>query len=233
MSTEVIKKKKILALLGPSDFLQEELFSAEKIPWLYIYPANQTFLGKLIRRAILWCGLQNLLFRYRTRNVNWAEKDFILVDEMIYPERVIHYIRKCNPQCKVVYWMWNTVEFSGIWRGYDQWRQWYKLLNLRREYQFSIVSFDNEDCRKYGLLFNRQVAARFSEYVGRGMQQIYDVFFCGRDKGRLPILMQLEEYFDSNGITYKFWILPDYNKKYTEQEKNIYSWMKNVYHIKQ
>ena len=212
-------KSKVLVILGPSDYLQEELLQEEQIQYVYAYLKAQTFGGKLFRRGCLLLGMQNYMFSHNTRGIDLSKFDLILIDEMIYPEYVIDFIRQHNSHCKIVYWLWNTVKFGGQWRGYDKWGQWYKLLNLREKYKFQITSFDKGDCNKYDLLENGQVATRFKDLGNKPKEILFDIFFCGQDKGRLSLLIQLAKYFDGVGITYKFWIVPDDHKQYSAEEK--------------
>lgn len=211
-------QKKVLAILGPSSYLQEELFQEEGITCCYAYPPEQNIKIKILRRLFLQLGLENIFFQEINKVCEIDSFDIVIINEMIYPEKVIRYIRRYNEHCKIVYWLWNTVEFGCNWRGYNKWKQWANLLELRETYRFQIISFDEGDCQKYGLVFNNQIATYFKN-IDRHLDYTYDVFFCGQDKGRLPLLINIADSFRSNGITYKFWILPDKRKKYSAAEQ--------------
>ena len=212
-----IQIPKTLALLSPGDDIQELLLSPENIDICYIYKNEMKFFSRCIKRLKLLFPFNSLAFSNEFRHIDLAKYDVIILDETIYPDKVIKYVRKCNQTCKIIYWMWNTVEYSGRLRLYNKWKRWHILLSMREKYNFEISSFDKEDCNRYNLTYNNQVAPFFRD-LSNPNPISNSIFFFGKDKGRLSHLRNLADEFRSLGYVCDFNVVPDARKKYSAHD---------------
>ena len=111
--------------------------------------------------------------------------------------------------------MWNTVEHTTQMKLYDRWKKWNQLLAMRAKYKFQISSFDEGDCKKYGLVYNNQVAPYFKD-ISIPDDLSNSIFFYGLDKGRLTFIKHLYDTFTNKGYQCNFNVVPDAHKKYDE-----------------
>ena len=206
---------KMLALLSPGDSVQELLLKLEGVEFCYVYKNRLDFFSRCIKRMNLLFPFDSIAFSSDYLNKNISNYDIIILDETIYPDRVIKNIRKKNKHCKIIYWMWNTVEYSYNLRLYNRWKRWNLLLSMRNSYNFIITSFDEGDCKKYNLTYNNQIAPFFSDItIPSNLDN--SIFFFGQDKGRLPYIKRLHEMFTKHGYACNFNVVPDARKKYND-----------------
>jgi hypothetical protein len=104
----------------------------------------------------------------------------------------------------MVFWYWNPVrnsippsEVSG--------------------YINEMWSYSPDDCKKYDLKYNSQFY--FSSIALTKTEMLYDVFFLGRDKGRLTELLELKQKFESLNLNVKFHIAPN-QRQYLKKERS-------------
>lgn len=140
--------------------------------------------------------------------------------------RNIHYHMNGNKSCWYGNWKYSTTQYNTIilfdaFLGTDvaeyietkspntrlivfygnPWFNNYYLSDTARE-KCEVWSFDVEDCRKYNLKFNHQF---FFKNVDK--ETLYkpelasDVFFVGKDKNRLSLLMKLDEEMKNEGLS--------------------------------
>ena len=204
----------ILALLSPGDDIQELLFAPEDVDTCYVYKNETRFVSRCIKRFKLLFPVNSFAFSREFQNKDLSKYDVIILDETIYPDKIIKNIRRRNRTCKIIYWMWNTVEYSGRLRLYDKWKRWNILLSMKENYNFEISSFDIEDCHRYNLTYNNQVAPFFRD-ISNSKPISNSIFFFGKDKGRLSHLRGLADEFRSLGYVCDFNVVPDDRKKYS------------------
>lgn len=213
------REPKILALLSPGDDIQELLFAPENIDTCYVYKNETEFFSRCIKRFKLLFPFNSFAFSREFLHKDLSTYDVIILDETIYPDKIIKNIRERNQTCKIIYWMWNTVEYSGRLRLYDKWKRWDILLAMKEDYKFEISSFDVADCKKYNLTYNNQVAPFFRD-ISISDPTPNSIFFFGKDKGRLPYLRNLAEKFRNLGYICDFNVVPDARKKYSSEAFN-------------
>lgn len=207
----------ILALLSPGDDIQELLFAPENVDICYVYNNETNFFSRCVKRFKLLFPFNSFSFSREFLDKDLSKYDVIILDETIYPDKIIKNIRKRNQTCKLIYWMWNTVEYSGRLRLYDKWKRWDILLAMKENYKFEISSFDLADCQKYNLTYNNQVAPFFENFTTPASIP-NSIFFFGKDKGRLPSLRNLATEFRRLGYKCDFNVVPDARKKYSSQD---------------
>lgn len=203
----------ILALLSPGDSIQELLFSEENVDICYIQKNKIDTLSRYIKRFKLLFPFDFFAYSADFLNKDLSIYDIVIIDETIYPERIIKYIRRNNPSCKIIYWMWNTVEYSGKLRLYKKWSHWELLLAMREYYNIEIISFDKRDCEKYDLTYNNQIAPFFRNLsIDNEINE--RVFFWGQDKNRLEQIQTIRGLLSNTGYLCDFNVVPDQRKKY-------------------
>lgn len=200
---------KILALLDSTNVLQEELFKLNGIDTYYVYLKVTELHAKLFRRICL--EIQNGEFYYKKRfsRIDLNAYDLIILNETIFPENIIRFLRE-RYNGKIIYLLWNTLKYSGGPVGYEMSAHFDALMKMKEIFDFEIISFDRDDCQKYGLRFQNQFAYKFDMPP---TDEQYDLIFIGRDKGRLE---ELEKILTSNRNLKAFIrIFPDKGKQYT------------------
>ena len=111
---------------------------------------------------------------------------------------VVRYIKKRNPNKRVIVWYRNSVYSSVNPNGID------------RE-KCELWTFDKKDSLLYEMNYNPQFYIPSSIYIERETE--YDAFFIGKDKGRLDALLNLEHELKKRGLKTKFCIV-NYNSEY-------------------
>lgn len=202
---------KILAILDSTNILQEELFSLNGVDVHYVYPRESSLTAKIKRRMLLEMGNGERYYEKQLNLVEFHQYDLIIVNEAIFPENIIKFIRKFYSG-RLIYLMWNTVKYSGGPLGYRMEKHFFALLGMRKKYDFRIISFDLGDCKQYGLEHQNQFAHRY-ELLDE--DECYDVSFIGRDKGRAQWLEEILNV--DKDLKCCIQLLPDSGKKYSEQ----------------
>lgn len=111
---------------------------------------------------------------------------------------IIRYIKRANPNIKVIFWYWNSVGSS-------------IPVNKVNRKLCDIWSYNRKDCEKYNLKYNTQFY--FFESQGEIKKNLYDVYFIGADKNRSKKLFDLACEFEKQGITYKYILTKYRNSK--------------------
>lgn len=133
-----------------------------------------------------------------------------------YCSDMIKLIRKVNPNCNLVIWLWDTVS-----------KNMAKIIKECDKLNCPVYSFDKDDCKKYNLNYCNQVCIKLDKTESAINNS--DVFFCGRDKSRIVTLKLLNKYFAKIGKTRDFMVLPDKHKikiyKPEDKEMLINRWI--------
>ena len=78
-----------------------------------------------------------------------------------------------------------------------------------------VFTFDESDCRKYGLRLNSQFFYRDRD---KKTELEYDLYFVGLDKGRYATVSKLYHFLKNNGLCPRFDMLRDPTKNYKNDE---------------
>lgn len=124
--------------------------------------------------------------------------DYIILGENGYSPKISKYIKKKNPNCKVIMYYWNILN--------DEYK---KILEDRNIDEF--WTFDKNDSQRYNLKYNPQFYSKDIILNNNKIKQ--DVTFLGRAKERRNKLIKLKENLNTLGITTKFFIV--------EKEKDL------------
>lgn len=122
--------------------------------------------------------------------------DKIVVFESLCKPTYVKWLHKKLPNANIVFWYWNIAKntvcpdtISDTWC---------------RKYSFARL-----DCLNYKMKFNP--LPYFYEIDVGHPEKEYDIVFVGKDKGRLPALLELRNQFDGMGLKSKFVISPSHN----------------------
>ncbi len=119
------------------------------------------------------------------------------------------YILKLANNNKKNVWLWNTLDHSFL--------SHIKLSFLKK--RSYIYTFDPIDAKTYNINFKRQVYYRIKE--SNNVNDLYDFFFVGQDKGRVSSLISLKQLFEKNNLNYYFHILPEKDVNYSISETKL------------
>lgn len=120
--------------------------------------------------------------------------DMIIIQASEITIHIPEWLRKSGYNGRVIYWYWDPV--SGSVNP--------EKININT---CEIWTFDKEDSKKYGLIFNDTFFLFDEDMIDDNLID-QEVLFVGRDKGRIAYLNALGELLKMNNITYKFHIVP-------------------------
>lgn len=183
-----------------------------------VFMCHQFRLEKHILRGLMHLGFGNLIFKRSLKKCRISVKHYemIIINEMYRDvEPFIRFIRENNPNARLIYQYWNPLPPDMKNR-----KIFIKLLQNRKKYDFVIVSFDKKDCKQYCFTYAPQYIPGSIEKTQNNLPIESDVFFIGKDKGRLKFLKTLDKKLRDLQISSLFWVLPDdKNKKYKKDEE--------------
>lgn len=130
---------------------------------------------------------------YRKDPIRQNHKTNILFDSLVTKE-YLKWLEQKLKNRRLIFWYWNPVKKS-IVPG---------LLNNTR---YETWSYAPIDCDENGLKYNSQFY--FSAIDLPEEKVVYDVYFLGRDKGRLSELLELKEKLELLKLNVKFHIAPN------------------------
>lgn len=191
-----------------------------------IYPYTSTWDRKW-KRFLFKFNLRKNWLAESFKNLEIDDYDLIIIEELFSynPIDVIQYIRKQNSHCHILYWMRNTWFAEKYGTGITE-KNIQQFLHKQKVLDFRIISFDKNDCRKYGLIYAHQSLLRteIDELLLKEKTLYHpqwDLFWYGKDKGRIGKALSIKKYFDDHGLTYNMITLPMKGKQYTSDEKTI------------
>lgn len=156
----------------------------------------------------------HIFFPFAQKDI-WKYK-YVILFECHYPVETVSYIRKNNPTCQIIYWIWNSIEKMKTGKKYSLADEIKKLILMQTKYKIKVYSFDRNDCEKYKIRYNNQICMNFNK-MPKSIK--YDVYFCGIDKKRLEILRSLDSVFCNNNLIFKCELLLNKEKKYTRNDE--------------
>jgi hypothetical protein len=141
---------------------------------------------------------------------NWKKKlpniDFIIVNSHFFSRPLIKYLNRKFPTIRIVVWYSNPV-------AKDTPVSFYSGLNCE------LWSFDKNDCEKYDMQLNNQFVDKMKLTVTKNDDRYHsDVCFIGVDKNRLPLLLELEEYFISKQLKPMIYIVNSFSNSRTDYD---------------
>lgn len=179
---------------------------------------NGFIIKKAIQRLIVKKRLKSL-YKYAF-DESWYENqkekcDIIIIEALKGKRNVIEYLVESFPDSRIVLWYWNTVNEYTIDPNDDICKK------------CELWSFDEQDCKKYGMYYNSQYYNKKIN-VNKNMNIVNDIYFIGQDKGRYAQIKLYEEKFKNLGLRTQFHVTADRNKA---KNKNI-KYKKGIPYIK-
>lgn len=145
----------------------------------------------------------HIWYNKKAKNI---EQKIIIVKDPIITADFMQFLRQHNPDRYIIFDYDNRVA-----RSLDP--------ESIRQYVDEIWSYDEDDCTKYGL--RKKGHAYLDIYQTRpNPERKYDVFYVGRDKGRLHQIHNLEEKLQAQGLRTYFYICAD--REYLTWKKKEY-----------
>lgn len=142
-------------------------------------------MGKLFRKI----GL------YKFGNINSALNNLdseciIVFDNGIQENSVLKWLANRYENSRLIFYYWNPVFRS--------------ISPLKIPSKFELWSYSPEDCKEYNMRYNSTFY--FQKFIKESVQTKRDVFFIGKNKGRLSELMKIEKSMKSYGLSTLFYI---------------------------
>lgn len=120
--------------------------------------------------------------------------DTVIVHADMRTRTVPKYIHKIKPEMRVIYWYWNPVNK-------------YTEPLLTKDNKIECWSFDEKDCKKYGMKKNVQYYYEQDKEKNETIE--YDVYYVGHDKGRKETIEKIKSQLLLQGLRVKFDLLRD------------------------
>lgn len=201
--------RRILILLGVEDWLSQSMVDTELVDACSLYRNIHGF-SKLICKVQSHLSGNGSECRYSSAWTEYiAEYDTVILFDVFDDSKVIKYLCQHAPETRLIVYYYNKIKRTDLLR---------KVQQLPCE----VWSFDNDDAKRFGLRYNPQFYFKnlnFKDYTIRNLDYKSDVFFVGKDKGRLPELMDFEEKLKQMGVVTKFIVVADRKQSYTQQQK--------------
>lgn len=167
------------------------------------YHVSQTYrniglIGRVLRKICMKLNLQVGMERWVN---DWYfsidEYDTVIIFANVLFKPLFYWLKKKKPQIRLICWYWDP--FSDC------------KLRFEPQEGIELWSFDDDDCRNYGLNYSKTFFTPRSKDNSFGETEVkYDAFFVGEDKGRYDKLRKLQEYLADLGLKSKFIIVRDH-----------------------
>jgi hypothetical protein len=143
---------------------------------------------------------------------NWTKiiqnYDTIILFDAFLATDLPEYIEEHAPQARLIVYYRNP------------WYNNYYLSDEARK-KCEIWSFDQEDCKQHDLKYNRQFYFYQAAQQKEDPQYASEVFFIGKDKGRLNFLRDLDNKLKAAAIDAKIYVVPERVIKYNTEDKKF------------
>ena len=173
-----------------------------------VSPINNTSIFfRIIRRLIISLNLP----LYKIILGDWVsripEVDVIILFDSGYVPKIKKYIRKKNRNCKIILFLWNHVNPSRL--------EFIKDFNDKS----NTWTFVKEDSIKYGINLNSTLYCK--DVILPKSQQLYDVVFVGREKGKAGNIVDIAKKMETFGLKVKLHLIRSAGNEYTEEIENM------------
>lgn len=139
------------------------------------------------------------------RHIKEQQLCFLILEHWLRHESGLHllpYLKKRYPQAKIICFTQDLIETIK-----DQYTRHPIDVDYIKRYADLFVCYDYTDARKYHIAYHPTVFS--SIHIGdcQKVEAVYDLFFLGRDKGRLPMLIQICKEAQKRGLTCHFLLI--------------------------
>ena len=142
--------------------------------------------------------LLNLFFSIDPKQ--FSNSPTIIIFDSSIKYYICGFLQKHHSDKKLILYFWNIITTKNK-------RQ---IAHLR--HSWDIFSFSLDDCNKYNLKYNKLFFLIPKDFTTRFFEIKQDVFFAGKNKGRINEIVRTMEEFDKTGISYKI-ICTEINEK--------------------
>lgn len=128
---------------------------------------------------------------------NWFEQDCRI--------GLVDFIKKTFKNSK------NIIFFQDIIASFNIYGTPINIEEVKSKYDL-VLSYDKDDCKRHGLIYHPTVYSKQHISPKPSSFNQYDVFFIGKDKGRLNLLIDIAKKLTEMGLKCKFIVLGDSHK---------------------
>lgn len=127
-------------------------------------------------------------------------------------------LKEKYPNIKLKFWYWNSLLY---WEKKCETQEKYLELKQTREKIYDeIVTYHHEDAENNNYEYiNQFYSDEIVRNISGSQNKKNDLYFCGRDKNRIDLIVKVKEKMNELGISFKFSILKDEKKDYSYYEK--------------
>lgn len=196
----VILNKKILILYDSIEYFNSYI---EEYGFICQPPFRRlNFFGKIFRKILLKVNYPKHIWfdSWKNKLSNFDAVIFFLYDSI----EAIEFIKKKNPNIKIIIWYWNPVNKCLIKPE--------KVQNKLNEFW----TFDLTDSVNFKLNYNTPFY--FKNILLHKNDLIYDVIFVGEDKGRAEKLNEYKYILNSLKLSTFFHIVDDYKHRFSARK---------------
>lgn len=161
---------------------------------------------KIIRDVFLY-SRKKIPEKYYNQELKNIDTDIIIIFDPHCRIEFLEWIKNINPKARIILWLWNTVKEIGKNMPID-----------KVPSGIEIWSYSKYDCKKYDLKYNTTFYPYEITTITTEIE--YDVFFIGKDKGRLKDILSIKAKLDQMGLKTYFHITPTH--QYELMHKSIY-----------
>lgn len=173
--------------------------------------------------ALVWMQLLRLPYQQLWYG-DWAKDikkyNTVIIFDRVWGWDIIKYIKKMNPECRIIYWYWNIITENT--RLYPEFRE------ICEEW-----TFDEGDAEKYSIRLNSQFHCINTDIESKNSVTIMrDVFFLGADKGRREEITKVAHKLKKMQFTYEIKVVGNKaNCKYIEYMRDNMAYSEYIQYV--
>lgn len=127
-------------------------------------------------------------------------------------------LKEKHPNIELKFWYWNSLLYWEKKCGTQE--KYLEIKNTRERIYDEIATYHHEDAEKNTYKYiNQFYSDEIVKKISESKNKESDLYFCGRDKNRIDLVLKVKEKMDELGISFKFFILKDEKKDYLFYEK--------------
>ena len=193
-----MNSEKIMILKLDSKSVFMKYISSEVIENIYVIRISSFgFFMKLLRKIKLDFCI------YGSWKKRLKQIDNIIIFDNGYNCSITKYIKKKNPECKIIFYYWNIINSHNNLALYDS--------NIDE-----VWTFDKADAKRYDLKYNPQFYSKKVILEEKKIEN--DILFLGRDKNRKKTILELEKICLSKKIKTNFIVVKNERNLLSYQE---------------
>ena len=133
------------------------------------------------------------------------------------PQRLLWCLRLLQPKCKLVYYLIDGVDrVAQVSKcTVDQ------VLSFMKQFD-AVFTYDSRDAETYHYRFLDSPVWMASDKKDDASE--YDVYFCGRDKGRTELLTSIAKRLQAEGLTYEFVVPEEVKDEEAKKHLTVKPW---------